>query len=179
MRIIGGKFKGQKITTPKNLNARPTTDFAKEGLFNYLAHNFPPEEKIVLDLFSGTGSISFEFVSREAEQVYAVEINPAAVKSCLLESKKRQLTNFKILRKDALKFLKSSKIKYDIIFFDPPYDKDIYDDIIAAVFNKDLLLPGGLLISEHDRFRNFSDHPHYEETKVYGNVHFSFFRNIA
>lgn len=179
MRIIGGNYSGKKIVAPSNLPVRPTTDFAKEGLFNYLEHNAPVEGKIILDLCAGTGGMSYEFISRGAEYVYAVDINRDCVQFILRTSKEMDFSNFKVLRMDALKFLKSSKIKYDVIFFDPPYRQKSYEKIISTVFEKNLLNPEGVLIAEHDRFQNFEHISQYTLTKTYGNVRFSFFRNIV
>ena len=176
MRIIGGKYKGRRIVTPANLKVRPTTDFAKEGLFNVLANKIDFEGITVLDLFSGTGGISYEFVSRGAAQVHLVEKNYnnfSAIKKVINEL---ELPNIKPIHIDVTAYLKTCNIKYDLIFADPPYYLKWIDEVPDLVLNADILNAGGLFIIEHSANQNFSNTPFYLEMRRYGEVHFSFFQ---
>lgn len=175
MRIIAGKYKGRRITAPKGLPVRPTTDFAKEGLFNYLNNRVDIENKTVIDLFAGTGNMSFEFISRGASPVYAVDIHHKCVRYMIRVSKELKFENFKVLRNDALKFLKRCTVQADIIFLDPPYASPLYTELIETILERDLLLPRGLCIVEHDKNNNFDAVPLFKESKKYGNVIFSVF----
>ncbi len=154
---------------------RPTTDFAKEGLFNYLTNRIDIENQTVIDLFAGTGNMSFEFISRGASPVYAVDMNHKCVHYMIKVSVKLGFENYKVLRRDALKFLKKCVITADIIFMDPPYDANTYPNLIKTVLERNLLNSGGLLIVEHDKNNNFEEVPLFKESKSYGNVIFSVF----
>jgi len=176
LRIIGGKYKGRRIITPANLKVRPTTDFAKEGLFNVLVNKVDFEGITVLDLFSGTGGIGFEFVSRGAAQVHFVEKNYnnfSAIKKIINEL---ELPNIKPIYIDVTAYLKTCNIKYDLIFADPPYNLKWIDEVPDLVLNADILNAGGLFIIEHSAKQNFSNTPFYLEMRRYGEVHFSFFQ---
>lgn len=175
MRIISGKFKGRRIFPPLNLKARPTTDFAKEGLFNILENRTVIDGANVLDLFSGTGSISIEFISRNASNVTAIEINREHanfIKNC---TKKLGIDNMTVLQADALKYITSCRRKFDIIFADPPYAMPELSSIPDAVISAGLLEHDGILILEHGKSNDFSNHKNFLESRKYGNVHFSFF----
>jgi 16S rRNA (guanine(966)-N(2))-methyltransferase RsmD len=175
LRIIGGKYKGRKITPPANLKARPTTDFAKEGLFNILNNKIDFEDITVLDLFSGTGSISYEFVSRGAAQVHLVEKNYnnfSGIKKIINELK---ITNIKPIHIDATAFLKTCNTKYDLVFADPPFDLAWIDELPDLIFNANILNDSGLFILEHPANKDFSNNLFFLETRRYGEVHFSFF----
>ncbi len=174
MRIISGINKGRQIIPPKGLKARPTTDFAKESLFNILNNKIDFESISVLDIFSGTGSISYEFASRGAKSVISVEINSKQVSFIRNEAKKLDM-NIKVVQANAFYYLKKTKLNFDIIFCDPPYDIKGIDQIPDIVFNNNVLLPEGILILEHSKNYNFSDYTYFKELRQYGSVHFSFF----
>lgn len=176
MRIVSGKFKGRRFQLPRNLKARPTTDFAKENLFNILANRIDFEEMRVLDLFSGTGSISFEFLSRGARAVTCVEQYAPHVKFIKEVADKLDIDNLTVVAGDVYRFIENSAGVFDIIFADAPYADDRMNSIPERVLNSSLLAKGGLLIVEHSRSTNFSNHPLYRETRVYGSVNFSFFQ---
>lgn len=175
MRIIGGVHKGKNITAPKHLPVRPTTDFAKEALFNILNNRIDIEGSQVLDLFSGTGHISLEFASREAKQVVSVDMHFACVK--FLKNISGQLDLHQIIseKADVFKFLKQHHGKYDIIFADPPYDLPNIPEIHQLVFEHELLNHDGLLIIEHGPKTKLDSLSHFQEHRKYGNVNFSFF----
>ena len=157
MRIISGRYKGRAINPPKNLRARPTTDFAKENLFNVLTNLVDFEQCDVLDLFSGTGSISYEFASRGARSVTAVEIN--AVHYNFIRQTARELGCETIypVKANAFLYLKSCPKQFDIVFSDAPYDLEGSGEIVRLVLDNGLLREGGLLIFEHSRNMDFSD----------------------
>lgn len=174
MRIIGGKFKGRTFRLPKGLPVRPTTDFAKEGLFNILTNRIDFESCEVLDLFSGTGHISLEFSSRGAKSVTAVDSNFRC--AGFLRSTAEELDlPIQAIKSDVFLHLKATQVKYDLIFADPPYDLPNIAEIQTIVFEKKLLLPGGLLIIEHGPKTKLEDLPGFKEHRKYGNVNFSFF----
>ena len=174
MRIISGTNKGRKIIPPKDLKARPTTDFAKESLFNILNNKIDFENILALDVFSGTGSISYEFASRGAKLVIAIEINSRHVAFIRNESKKLNL-NIKVVQANAFYYLKKTKLNFDIIFCDPPYDIAGIEQIPDIIYKNEVLLPNGILILEHSKKYNFSEHAYFNEVRQYGSVHFSFF----
>ena len=176
MRIIGGTHKGKHIPPDNKLTLRPTTDFAKEGLFNILHNRFDFENLDILDLFSGTGSISYEFASREASCIHSVEKDSRHVAFIRTTSGKMGFKQIRIIRDDVFHFLSVCKAKYDIIFADPPYDFSEIDRIPEAVMEKNILKPSGLLILEHSKRNDFSKFVHFTEHRKYGNVHFSFFK---
>lgn len=177
MRIIAGKFKGRVISAPKNLPTRPTTDYAKEGLFNVLQHQYEIENAVVLDLFCGTGNISFEFLSRGAKEVISVDINQHCVKFIINTSNNLNISNHKVIRDDSLNFIKKVKKEFNIIFADPPYALKNIDDIPNLVFEHQLLKPNGLLIVEHGKDTDLSQIANFDSHRKYGNVNFSFFLN--
>jgi len=177
MRIIGGRLKGLRLNPPKNLPVRPTTDLAKEALFNILQNKIEFEDIRVLDLFSGTGNISMEFASRGAAQVISVDRSVQCV-HCLKDTARQHgLTNIKTFKDDVFKYLQLETDQYDLIFADPPYDMNQIPEIPKIVFEKNLLLPGGLLIVEHQSMQNLSNHPAFSEQRKYGHSSFSFFNN--
>ncbi|WP_295798155.1 16S rRNA (guanine(966)-N(2))-methyltransferase RsmD [Mucilaginibacter sp.] len=177
MRIIGGRLKGLRLNPPKNLPVRPTTDLAKEALFNILQNKIEFEDIRVLDLFSGTGNISMEFASRGAAQVISVDRSIQCVHYLKDTARQHGLTNIKTFRDDVFKYLQLETDKYDLIFADPPYDMNQIPEIPKIVFEKNLLLPGGLLIVEHQSMQNLSNHPAFSEQRKYGHSSFSFFNN--
>ncbi|MBQ7773645.1 MAG: RsmD family RNA methyltransferase [Bacteroidales bacterium] len=176
MRIIGGDLKGKNILPPANYGARPTTDFAKEGLFNILINEYDIEELSVLDLFSGTGSISLEFASRGCQDIVSVEMNPMHARFIKQVATAYKVKGMQVVRHNVFDFLNICTKKFDIIFADPPYSIEGLDTIPDKIFEKGLLLPDGYLILEHPGTYNFEGHQYFVKEKKYGNVHFSFFR---
>ena len=176
MRIITGIYKGRRFDVPRSFKARPTTDFAKENIFNVLNAYIDFEGASALDLFSGTGSISMELVSRGCSQVVSVEADRdhhSFIRSCL----KKLDTDVCIpLRGDVFRFLRSCHVQYDFIFADPPYALKELESIPELIFKNNLLKEGGLFVLEHGKQNNFEDHPHFIERRVYGSVNFSLFR---
>src|SRR6202012_4986947 len=177
MRIIGGSLKGLRLNPPKNLPVRPTTDLAKEALFNILQNQIEFDDIKVLDLFSGTGNISFEFASRGAKQVIAVDRSIHCINYIKDTARQHQLTTIKTYKADIFKYLQLETEQYDLIFADPPYDLNQIPELPKIIFDRNLLLPGGLLIVEHQSLQNLSNHPKFVEQRKYGHSSFSFFEN--
>lgn len=175
MRIIGGKYGKRRIKTPKNLHLRPTTDQAKEALFNILNNQLFFDELKILDLFSGTGSISYEFISRDAQSVTCVENNLVHFKFITKVKSDFGMDNLFPLKADVFKFLEINKDQFDLIFADPPFDLANLVDIPDEVFSNNHLSENGLFILEHPEKYNFSNHIYFKELRKYGKVHFSFF----
>jgi 16S rRNA (guanine966-N2)-methyltransferase len=175
VRIISGKFKGRQINAPKNLAARPTTDFAKTGLFNILNNYFEFEGLKVLDLFCGTGNISLEFGSRGAGHVIAVDEDIKCVMFINSEVKKLGMSGVSAIKSSVFSFLEKSSGKFDIIFADPPYNTESTKKIPEIVFEKEMLSEIGWLIIEHGEREDLSGLPHFSNVRKYGNVRFSFF----
>ena len=179
MRIVSGTLKGRHIKPPKNFRARPTTDFAKENLFNILSNNFDFTELSVLDLFSGTGSISYEFASRECARVVSIESNfkhQIFIKNTIQEL---GLTQVKSYKSDSFRYVKSCREKFDIIFADPPYELKEIESIPGFIFEHHILNEKGWIIVEHGDKTNFSKHPGFKEIRKYGGVNFSIFENYT
>ena len=176
MRIISGTYRGKQIRPPKNFKARPTTDFAKEGLFNILMNHFDLEELDVLDLFAGTGSISYEFASRGARSVVAIEKDQAYHNFIRLTTQEMGLDLVTVIRGDVFRYLRKPYQSFDIIFADPPYDHPLLETLPDLVFETEILAKGGLLILEHPGTSSFTSHNHFHELRKYGGVNFSFFR---
>ncbi|MBQ8100249.1 MAG: 16S rRNA (guanine(966)-N(2))-methyltransferase RsmD [Paludibacteraceae bacterium] len=176
MRIISGKYRGRHITPPKNITARPTTDFAKESLFNLLQNRFDFEGLEVLDLFAGTGSISLECVSRGAREVTAVELAHVQQNFIIQTSKQLGITNLNVFRGDVFKYINACRLRFDFIFADPPYALPTLPTLPDLVFDKDLLRPEGWFVLEHSADNEFTTHPRFVEHRQYGSVNFTFFR---
>lgn len=176
MRIVSGKYRGRSINPPRNLRARPTTDFAKENLFNVLGNLVDFEECDVLDLFAGTGSISYEFASRGARSVTAVEIN--AVHHNFIRQTAAQLgiENLYAVKANVFRYLKNCAKQFDVIFSDAPYDLEGSEEVVNAVLGGDLLRPDGILIFEHSKKMDFSAIQEFWQLRSYGSVQFSFFK---
>ncbi len=176
MRIIGGKYNRRLIRPPANLPVRPTTDLARESLFNILEHKTTLEDCKVLDLFSGTGALSFESASRGCIEVIAVEKNHRCVRFIRETAATFEMSQLRVVQADVFKFLRTARVKFDIILADPPYDMDNIPEIRHAVFEGQLLNPGGWLVIEHPAAVDFSGQPHFIEHRRYGHVNFSFFQ---
>jgi len=175
MRIITGIYKGRHFDIPRSFKARPTTDFAKENIFNVLMQYVDFEDAQALDLFSGTGSISLELVSRGCRQVVSVELDRdhhRFIQECL---KKLNTDKCVPIRGDVFRFLKSCKQQYDFIFADPPYALKELPQIPDIIFERQLLKEEGLFVFEHGKDYDFSDHPHFLEHRSYGSVNFTLF----
>lgn len=175
MRIIGGKFKGQRLNPPANLPVRPTTDQAKEALFNILYNQFDFENIKVLDLFSGTGNISMEFASRGVPEIYSVDRDFGCNNYLKSLIKQFNLSNIKAIKSDVFKYLEIENEQFDLIFSDPPYDLPQMNIIASKVLEKNLLKPGGYLIIEHPSMKKIDNHPLFIEQRKYGSSSFSFF----
>ncbi|AUS06688.1 16S rRNA (guanine(966)-N(2))-methyltransferase RsmD [Pseudotamlana carrageenivorans] len=176
MRIISGLYKSRKIIAPKNLPVRPTTDMAKESLFNIINNLYYFDEISVLDLFAGTGNISYEFASRGTEQITCVDQDFGCIKFINSTAETFEMP-IQTIKSDVFKFLESSKIQADIIFADPPYDFTVeqFSKIPDLVFSNQLLLEGGLLIVEHSKHTDLSNVSNFSYSKSYGGNMFSFF----
>lgn len=176
MRIISGHYKGRQITAPKKLPVRPTTDMAKEALFNILNNHFYFDEISVLDLFSGTGSISYEFASRGTENILSVDKDLGCIKfiNKTAEAFGMPITTIK---SDVFKFLETANQHWDLIFADPPYDFELaqFSKIPELVFQNKLLSPEGILVVEHAKQTDLSQLPYFNYAKNYGGSVFSFF----
>ena len=180
MRIISGKHKGRRITAPKKLPVRPTTDMAKEGLFNILNNTFHFNDLQVLELFAGSGNISYEFASRGAVSVTSVDENIDCIKFIKKTSQELEL-DITPIKSDVIKYLERAPIKADIIFADPPYDFDDaqFQKIADLVFQKDLLNENGILIIEHSKHTKMDKVEHFDVGRRYGNSIFSFFKSVS
>ena len=187
MRIISGTYRGRRLSPPKNITARPTTDFAKESLFNLLNNRMDFEGIDMLDLFAGTGGIGLECVSRGAREVTAVELAHVQQNWIIACCKQLGIRNLSLIRGDVFKFLSSCRAKYDLIFADPPYALEQLPTLPDVILKtppdlpsreeKDSILkPGGWLVIEHGKDTDFTTHPRHVETRTYGSVHFSFFQ---
>ncbi|MFN4084234.1 MAG: RsmD family RNA methyltransferase [Bacteroidia bacterium] len=177
MRIISGNNKGAIIKAPAGLPVRPTTDRAKESLFNILSCTVNFNEISVLDLFSGTGNIAYEFASRGAKEIICVDIHHQCIQFIKQISTKFGF-NIKAIKSDAFAFIKSCNLKFDIIFADAPYALPAIKEIPYFVQQKKILKHGGLLIIEHASSLNFSNEPSFAEVRKYGQSSFSFFKNL-
>jgi 16S rRNA (guanine(966)-N(2))-methyltransferase RsmD len=178
MRIISGKYKGKRISAPRKLPVRPTTDMAKEGLFNILNNRYYLEQLSVLDLFSGTGNISFEFASRGTKSITAIDAHSGCIQFIAKTAKELDLP-IDVSKADVFRFLERTKASYDIIFADPPYhlEEGEFLKIPDAVFNKGLLMEDGVLIIEHSPQTSLDKHPYFIDCRKYGSSIFSFFEN--
>lgn len=174
MRIIGGRFKGKRITPPKGITARPTTDFTKEALFNILQHSIALEGIHVLDLFAGAGGISLEFLSRGADEVISVEQDPALYGHFKRTAAGLGVANWHAVKADVYTHLGSDRGKYDVIFADPPFHAEGTPTLPALIRERGLLAPDGLLIIEHPREVDLSGDPWFDVCRKYSNIHFSF-----
>ena len=175
MRIVGGKYKGRIFSPGKSFKSRPTTDIAKESLFNILENRYDFSNKTVLDLFAGTGSIGYEFLSRGCSEAVFVEKHFVHHRFITDVLKSLKTENAKAFKADAFQFMMRYQGSFDFIFADPPYDFKQFNEVPVAVLNSTLLKAGGLFIIEHPKEFDFSKHPRFTENRKYGKVNFSFF----
>lgn len=178
MRIITGKYKGRHFDIPRTFKARPTTDFAKENIFNVLNGYIDLDGAEALDLFSGTGSITLELLSRGCSRVTSIELDRdhhRFICDCIHRLNVADAQALP-LRADAFRFVKSCRQQYDIVFADPPYALKELPQIPDLVFERALLKPDGILVFEHGKDHDFSQHPRFVEHREYGSVNFSLFR---
>ena len=177
MRIITGLYKGRHFDIPRTFKARPTTDFAKENIFNVLAGRIDLDGATALDLFAGTGSISLELLSRGCKQVVSVELDRdhhRFIQQCVAKLPLDGQTAT-VLRADVFRFVKGCHQQFDLVFADPPYALKELPAIPDLIFGQDLLMPDGLFVFEHGKDYDFSQHPHFVEHRSYGSVNFSLF----
>lgn len=175
MRIIAGTLKGRRLNPPANLPVRPTTDMAREGLFNILNNYVDFEDCTVMDLFAGTGAMSVEFISRGAREVTAVDINNACTEYIKSEAQRLELRNLRVVRADVFDLLKRANRKFDIVFADPPYAIEGLQMLPDLVFEHQVLNDDGIFILEHPREYSFEEHPNFWQHRNYGKVNFTFF----
>jgi len=176
MRIVGGIFSGRRFSPPTSTPARPTTDVAKEGLFNTLQNLMDIEGSKTCDLFGGTGSISYELASRGAEDLVLIERDMGNINFIKKTSKELGISDkLQIIKGDVFKFMKQSTEQYDFIFAGPPYALVNIDDIPMLVFEKNMLAPGGVFVLEHTPRNDYQSHPQFLRMKNYGTTIFSFF----
>jgi 16S rRNA (guanine(966)-N(2))-methyltransferase RsmD len=175
MRIVGGKYKGRIFSPGKSFKARPTTDMAKESLFNVLYNLIDFESIRALDLFAGTGSISYELVSRGCPDVTAVEINASHFQFIKEVIAKLGEKNIRLVKSNVFVFAPHIKEQFDLIFADPPYDHPKFPEVVDLIFKNNLLKPDGIFILEHSDNYDYSMHANFKELRHYGSVHFSFF----
>jgi 16S rRNA (guanine966-N2)-methyltransferase len=176
MRIVSGIYRGRRLQPPVNLPVRPTTDFAKEGLFNVLNNLVDFESLRVLDLFSGTGGIAFEFLSRGAIEVTAVDSNQRCIDFIKKTAETFGATNIKAVKSNSFVFIKRMVAAYNMIFADPPYDLEGIESIPDLVLLSGLLEDDGMLVLEHSTAYSFAKHPNFDSHRNYGSVNFSFFK---
>lgn len=175
MRIIRGKYGRRRFDVPHNITARPTTDFARENLFNVLENLGSFEDKTACDLFAGTGAISFEFLSRGCKSVTALEKSPVQLAFIRSVAQKLGDENLHAIKGDVFKFIETAQQSYDYIFADPPYDHPRFDEIPALILGSKLVKPGSIVIIEHSKTRDFSHLPGFSQRRAYGSVNFSIF----
>lgn len=175
MRIIGGRLGGRPILPPAGCRVRPTTDFAREGLFNVLDNEYEFRDLKVLDLFGGTGAVAFEFASRGAGRVYSVEMSRGNASFIKTEAKRLGLDAVVTVRDNVFDFLPLCRERFDLVFADPPYALEGLETLPDKIFARDILVPGNYFILEHGEEHSFAGHPFFVKEKRYGRVHFSFF----
>jgi len=175
MRIIGGKYKGKTIIAPKILPVRPTTDFAKESLFNILNNQVDIENIKMLEIFAGTGNIGYEFASRGCTDITSVDLNFHCIQFIKKMNKELGFKH-KVIRSDAFRYLKSTNEKYNFIFADPPYLLKEIKEIPSLIFKNEILEKNGTLVIEHDKHTDYSEELFFKYFRQYGRVIFSFFK---
>lgn len=170
-------MRGRRLNPPANLPVRPTTDMARESLFNILNNYVDYEECTVMDLFAGTGAVSLEFVSRGVKSVTSIEINNQCTEFIKSAARQMGVENIHVVRADVFDLLKRAYKKFDIIFADPPYALADLAKLPDMVFEKELLTEDGIFVLEHPREYQFEEHPHFWQHRAYGKVNFTFFAN--
>ena len=175
MRIIRGKYGRRRFDVPSNITARPTTDFARENIFNVFENLVDFDDCDALDLFAGTGAVSFELLSRECHTVTAVEKAPVQQKFIAKVAAELGAGNFRLIRGDAMRYIASAPASFDFVFADPPYDMERFDDVVPAVIESGIIKPGGLFVMEHSAKRDYSLSPCFIRHLAYGSVNFSIF----
>jgi 16S rRNA (guanine966-N2)-methyltransferase len=176
MRIIKGLLQRRLIHAPSSMPVRPTTDLAKESLFNILENRIDFQGIKALDLFAGTGNISYELYSRGCAQVTAVDNNYRCTNFIIEMAAKFEMDTLVVVKADVFRFLKSNRQQYDLVFADPPYDSDYYQDLAQTICEKDMLSEDGWLVIEHPKNIDYRHLPAFVELRRYGKVHFSFFQ---
>jgi len=177
MRIIAGSLRGRRLNPPQNLPVRPTTDMARESLFNILNNYVDYEDCAVMDLFAGTGAVSLEFVSRGAREVTSIDINAACTDFIKQSATQLGIRNLHVVRADVFDLLKRANRKFDIVFADPPYAIEGLASLPDLVFERNVLTDDGIFVLEHPREYSFEEHPHFWQHRAYGKVNFTFFAN--
>lgn len=175
MRIVGGRLKGKRFNAPSNIKARPTTDMAREGLFNMLNTRIDYSDLDVLDLFTGTGAISLEFISRDVKSVTAIDIEYITKKHLEKIIKSWDISNLRVVRADVLALSKKANQAFDLVFADPPYQHKRFKEIPGLILNSGWVKPDGIFILEHSADFEFADHPLFSFHRKFGNVNFTFF----
>ncbi len=175
MRIIAGFLKGRRLNPPASLPVRPTTDMARESLFNILNNYVDYESCAVMDLFAGTGAVSLEFVSRGAREVTSIDINAQCTDFIKDSARQFGIKNLHVVRSDVFDMLKRAYKKFDIVFADPPYALEALPQLPDLIFDQDLLTEDGIFVLEHPREYQFEQHPHFWQHRNYGKVNFTFF----
>lgn len=176
MRIISGIYGRRRFDVPSSFSARPTTDFAKENIFNVVSNLTDLEGLEALDLFAGTGSISFELLSRGCRSVIAVEKNNAHASFIAKVAKELKTDSLQLIRGDVFRYLQSAPAeRFDFIFADPPYALEELPEVPSLIFERNLLREGGIFVMEHPKTFDFSDLPYFDQRRVYGSVNFSIF----
>lgn len=174
MRIVGGKYRGRHFKAPSQLPVRPTTDLAKEALFNILNNWYDFHDLRVLDLFAGTGNISYEFLSRGVQELTAVDRHPGCIR--FIKATLGQLqADASVVKSDVQKYLNTVEGSFDLIFMDPPYGMPGLSALVQTVFERELLSDHGTLVLEHPPQENYEALPHFSEQRRYGSSVFSFF----
>lgn len=177
MRIIAGTLRGRRLNPPQNLPVRPTTDMARESLFNILNNYVDYEDCSVMDLFAGTGAVSLEFISRGVRELTAIDINAQCTDFIKQAANQLGVHNLHVVRADVFDLLKRANRKFDIVFADPPYAIENLATLPDSVFSHNLLTEDGIFILEHPREYNFEEHPRFWQHRAYGKVNFTFFAN--
>mgnify|MGYP000941282016 CR=1 FL=1 len=176
MRIVGGEFSGRRFNPPSGIPARPTTDVAKEGLFNTLEHMMDLEGIKTCDIFGGTGSISYELASRGAEDLTLIERDAVSIQFIKKTAETLGIADkMHIIKGDVFRFMKQCRDQYDFIFAGPPYALQNIDDLPLLVFEKNMLKPNGIFVLEHTPRNDYQHHPRFVRMKNYGTTVFSFF----
>jgi 16S rRNA (guanine966-N2)-methyltransferase len=175
MRIVGGKYRGRQFHPGKSFRSRPTTDFSKEGLFDILENRIDWEETSALDLFAGSGSISFELISRGCSHVTAVEKDLVHCRFIHETAETLGIQNLTLIRNDVFHYLSRQTGSFELVFADPPYTMRDFQNVAGIILRSGVIKEGGLFILEHSKANSFNESPEFRELRKYGSVHFSFF----